>query len=840
MAISQRATRLLVAALWATAGADAFCRAVPERDELVFAGPSANYAVAPPVAKSTHAADSAEVLRWVIVEERTGAARSAAPVRAPVFLHEGEVAGPEALALVAWPSREPLSWQADDVRRGDDGGLARLHVWFATDLAPRETRRFALLRATANRAAPAAPLPTAVPAAIATTTADRLTLVAGPTRIELLPLASGAGPVAALALEGGPHWIFANGAGPVLAARDDRGVVQLGPDVAPRLLQWAVGPVFAKFVAEWTTAEARAAVRQEYRLFRDGTLRVAQIVTPQHGGPFTVERQSPLAGNLPDGADSVGELGFVSAVLNPVLRDVHGYQFQTVAPQGGERGWLLVPSTTAGDLGRVRVETDRFAVVGPGGLVRGEGPARSDLLRAFWHEIAFVPVALAGGATRPVHDEVLRAAQPLVAAVELPGLDAALAAAEFAALGREVQTTSWMSQVASAALRGRDDAFPRRVRDVEATVADWVRGVEEARDRITEGGRRPLAEHEKGRAAAGLDPYHITYGEIVFGWWQVRAALPQPVAQLVRNRMAAVHRALGRTDEWGWPYLDVFHRAQNMQMGPALLALGDPAQSPETRQFFRDLLNAPHLHAIGPGGQRPYAGRPHREIVQSDALYQAVVDFCLRATELIAHEALGVHPTAYGQYLDTVDVNTDLYHLHGGREGEQTIETRANFFRAQAHLHRWLSWGPGPAIVLLRADCAPGVRIGATEAWHFAHARRGRWVNWAELGHIFLSAKLPALANSESAKPRERPPAVDVVSVELRRDGMRLQWSEVPGAVGYRLYRLRPGEPPFWIESPYVRGGTPLRATEYLDASGLPGDTYRVHALDQDGRESAW
>jgi hypothetical protein len=813
-----------------------------EPDARVFAGPPATFAVAPPIPTPPPvAASAADVLRWIVVEERMNVARTAAPVRAPVFFHEGEIASPHELALVEWPSRQPLHWQGDDVRAAATGtGLARLHLWFEVDLAPRQTRLFALVRTSPGGEIIAAPLPTAVPAATAESTADRLVFTAGPTTIAFhRPTAAGA-PLAALGLAGGPQWLFEEGAGPSVVASDGDGETTFPAPAVPFLLSWAIGPVFAKIVAEWPAAGPRAAVRQEYRLFRDGTVQLAQIVTPPHAQPFTVQQQSLLTGVLHGPAEAMETTVLVPAVLNPVLRDVHAYRLQTIGRTGGNRAWLVVPSTVAGDLGRVHRQDPRFTVTAPGGLARGDGPARPDLLRAFWHQVTFAPVAVSGDPATPAHDEVLRAAQPLVAAVELPGLGAALAAAEFAALGREIQTTSWMSQVAAAALRGRDDAFPTRVRDVDSTVADWVRGVEEARNRITEGGTRPLAEHEKGRAAAGLDPYHITYGEVVWAWWQARAALPPPVARLVRTRMAAVRHALGRTDEWGWPYLDVFHRAQNMQMGPPLLALGDPEQTAEVRQYFRDLLNAPHLHAVGPGGQRPYAGRPHAEIQSSDALYQAVVDFCLRATELVAREDLGLHPAAYGQYLDTVDVNTDLFHPHAGRADEPPIETRANFFRAQAHVHRWLSWGPGPAIALLRGDAVPGVRIGATEAWHFAHARRGRWINWAELGHVFLSAKLPELAGLDSNRPAPRPPAVAGLTQELRRDGVRLRWSEVPGAAGYRIYRLRPGQPPFWINSPYARGGALITAHEYLDAYGQPGDSYRVHAVDREGRESPW
>src|SRR4051812_19650041 len=80
-----------------------------------FDGPTADYESGPPRIEQTA---EAGVLRWIWVEERMARARTGAPVRVPVFLAEGECQGPDELAVVRWPSREPVPVQYDDVRPG--------------------------------------------------------------------------------------------------------------------------------------------------------------------------------------------------------------------------------------------------------------------------------------------------------------------------------------------------------------------------------------------------------------------------------------------------------------------------------------------------------------------------------------------------------------------------------------------------------------------------------------------------------------------------------------------------------------------------------------------------
>ena len=355
------------------------------------------------------------------------------------------------------------------------------------------------------------------------------------------------------------------------------------------------------------------------------------------------------------------------------------------------------------------------------------------------------------------------------------------------------------------------------------------------------GAPRHLQEDEKGRAAGSLDPYHVTYDTTALAYWLMNGNLPQPVLESTRARMEAVRRQIGRVDESGWPYLDVFSRTQNMQMGPPLLTLADAGASAETRQYYRDQLSAPTLGAVMLRGLRPYQGRAQTQPGESDTLYQAVVDFMLRATELSTNESFGLQPVAFGRYLDAIDVNADLYHpAHPRSDDEGGRFARANFFRTQSHLHRWLAWGPAPFFALLqtRTRESDGLFPGATEAWQFANVLSGRWKNWPDQSWLFLSTVLPEKAGTHHPAPR--PPTASAIKTDHRADGNHVSWEKRPDAQIYRVYRLRNGAPPFWVDSPYRGGKVAGDSNERWDPDGKSDDRYVVHVVDQAGHESAW
>src|SRR5690606_3759342 len=86
-------------------------------------------------------------------------------------------------------------------------------------------------------------------------------------------------------------------------------------------------------------------------------------------------------------------------------------------------------------------------------------------------------------------------------------------------------------------------------------------------------GRTAPAEHEKGRAAGALDPYDLTYSHSAVYALQALGRATPLVEQINAGYARAVRGALGRVDSAGWPYVDTFNRALNMQMGAALAGL---------------------------------------------------------------------------------------------------------------------------------------------------------------------------------------------------------------------------------------------------------------------------
>src|SRR5690606_31037734 len=141
----------------------------------------------------------------------------------------------------------------------------------------------------------------------------------------------------------------------------------------------------------------------------------------------------------------------------------------------------------------------------------------------------------------------------------------------------------------------RQRTLQRAPRAGEDNPESWVRGAQAAEARITEQGRRAVKEHEKGRAAGGLDPYHITYTQSAVVGLAALDLVPEPT-RAVGLAIARGSRVFsGRVDEAGSPYIDCFFRASNMQMGPMLFGLteGKRAGDEALVRFARDLATAP-------------------------------------------------------------------------------------------------------------------------------------------------------------------------------------------------------------------------------------------------------
>jgi hypothetical protein len=801
----------------------------------VFSGPTAEYEVVPPVDSAHIVSGEPGFLRWVWIEERMNVARHNAPVRVPVFLAAGECQKPEQLVLIRWPSREIVVTQADDVRLGADGGVARLHLWFTTDLEAGGHQRLALVRRN--------PAPAGVVKSIdAHVTGDRLQIRSAGIDATFQRSNGNGTTLAALQFSDGPSLVFAGDAR-ATTTWSGSASPSTGKSSPPKSdsLSWGSGPVFAKVSSQFLD-ETGSTVAQVFRIFSEGSLNVIQTVLPSGGTDGqTLASQDFFRGNLVQPLQL--KVRPQSAVIIDSLVGVHpGYEVDALLQGGRAHGWLVVPGSLGGVAGRILLGKEgQFRLQAPGGLTRGKGDARVGTVRTYWAEVTFIPARREGeGLERAA---VLAAGQPLVAVVERPGVSLSMAVARLQDNVREMKPVGWVNESLTRSLQGKTSPFPKRKWTAEADPVFWVADAQRALSKVTGDSSRQLREDEKGRAAGSLDPYHITYDTTALVHWLLHGDLPSQVRDSLRARMEAVRRQLGRVNEEGWPYLDVFFRTQNMQMGPPLLTLADSGADPALRQYYRDQLSAPTLGAVMLRGLRPYQGRAQAKPEESDTVYQAVVDFMLRATELSLNESLGLQRVAFGRYLDAIDVNADLCHpAHPRTDDEGGRFARANFFRTQSHLHRWLAWGPSPFIALLQPPLKESEGRffpGATEAWQFANVLSGRWKNWPDQSWLFLSSVLPEKAAVYTAAPR---PAVAVnVRVQRQAGGNHVSWDKTTAAASYRIFRLRPGLPPLWLNSPYRTGSrqTDLQ-TEILDAEGKSDDGYLVHVVDQIGRESGW
>jgi len=93
-----------------------------------------------------------EVMRVLIVEERMGVARKNELVRVPLFFHAGECPDPASVSIheaTDVARKNPLTLQADDIRRDASGGVSRMHLYFEASLQPSE-RRVAGLQSSAS------------------------------------------------------------------------------------------------------------------------------------------------------------------------------------------------------------------------------------------------------------------------------------------------------------------------------------------------------------------------------------------------------------------------------------------------------------------------------------------------------------------------------------------------------------------------------------------------------------------------------------------------------------------------------------------------------------------
>jgi hypothetical protein len=340
-----------------------------------------------------------------------------------------------------------------------------------------------------------------------------------------------------------------------------------------------------------------------------------------------------------------------------------------------------------------------------------------------------------------------------------------------------------------------------------------------------------------------LDPYDITYNQSAAAALAVLDDVPAAVTAVNYAMAKAVRDEGGRVDPAGFPYIDCFSRTLNMQLGPVLFGLtaGKARNDTALVRFYRDLATSPPVQAVFGRGQRPYTGAPATKVDQTDFLYQAICDFWLRSSELLASENLSLHPLAYSRYNDCIDVMADIYHGVAARDKPGAVgQARANFYRGQAHTHRWLGWACAPYLRLLENPTEKAT-VGLTEAIHHSEAMKGRWKNWPDLTYYILADLLVREGLERHALP-ERPGMPRGLRVEDVGDGRRLEWAPVNNAAEYRVYRAeRSGGPYQWINSIYAESASqPTAQHEFMDHMAGKNFSYVITAVDTEGRESSW
>lgn len=808
----------------------------------VFNGPPSDYAN---VLAQTGEGDG-DVLRILHIEERAGVDRHGSLVRAPIFFGEGECRSLDQLAIMAESEngdKREIPWQADDIRLGPDGGVSRVHLWFPVDLKAGEKRRAHLVRRS-NMLAP----PRDSPRATIDASSDeiRVSTKAGSyiwkSNGELASL-----PVA------GKNWNFdAAGAFPRVLIKFPAHKEQPATEVlldrttAAREVSWSSGPLFAKISVRLSSKdEDGVALEQTYRVPHHGReLVITAAIFPGLRPGGVVRENRVLHGKMASPPAKEGRIARIPAGIRYSLRGEHSYGVNML--KSTSPGALLaVPLVIGGPNGTWAEEKDGSVTLrSQGGLQRGqEGEKKT--LKGFWTEMRLVP--LKESDERGIWEVYRRHVQPLVAVVEEPGATVEKFHTAIREISREMKPIGWRQEAGRAYVLGNFERVAPILKASEAPREQdrerLLRGAHGSLAKLTENGTKKLQEHEKGRAYGALDPYHVTYTQSAAAALAVLADAPPAVTKVNAVMASAVREFGGRVDDAGYPYIDVFSRNLNMQLGPVLFGLtaGAATEDTELVQFYRDLATAPPVQAVFGRAQRPYISGAATRSDQTDYLYQAICDFWLRATELLANEDLALHPLAYSRYTDAIDVMADVYHGVAARdEPDAAGQARANFFRGQAHTHRWLGWSCAPFIRLLE-DPAEKSAVGLTEAIHYTQTLKGRWKNWPDLTYYILADMLVSKGLERWSKP-DLPKRPAGVKADRTENGIQLSWEPVHQAAGYRIYRAeRAGGPYQWINSPYLESPLPISdRTTFEDPEGTAESVYVITAVDAEGRESAW
>lgn len=841
-------------------------------DPSVFDAPPAEHE--PVIAIGPAPADAP--LRTLLVEERMGVARTRDLVRVPLFFHAGECADPEGLMIFAAADAarsKPLPYQPDDIRRAADGTVARMHVYFFTELAAWERKPFVVVKGR-NPGANAETM-------TLTEAGDDVTFAGGDLSVTFRAKGKQAGgitliqsPFAKVAATQAPLaprvTLFrqAGDDGKLATLRENPAVDYSQPgSFEIRELKYAAGPVFAKLRVRVGPVGVPDALESTYLIPRYGGAVVARHrMFPE--GEATAETVSAswpvfLRGHAKFGdATSVPGVLKIPAGVRTLTSRVHGFNLEAAVSDSAKFAFMNVPDVVWGDHGVYAKDDGMLEFMGPGGMKR-EGASNSGSLRAWWFGLRYVLAPATDAAA--LRDVGLANMQPLTAVVDEPAITLADLQAQAAEVGKrfwEIKNwgRGWQQDAAihylggndrwrsGAAGRANDPAppknppkDPKKVRRPETDVEAWLPGwVQEQR---AAGGTWPL-QRPKGSdrdVAGGVEPYPLGYGA---------GSIPVLAKLVPSERLDRIVHTVGVASYWtngelygnGWPRITAFSNAYNMQIGSVFFGIygGKRKGDADLVRFYRDVTRSPGAVAIYGRGLRSYSG-DERKQERSDLLYQGISDLWLRVVELTSDENLMLHPTVFGRFSDAVDVTGDLQHRSVDKPVGLALDCRGNFFRTQAHDHRWEGWDAAPFIQMLRnaGDPKPA---GLTDAVYSMHQSSQGRINWSPLMNFFHPLAMLQQVRDGYLPPKLPPLPRNVTTVAAAGGGASVTWSAVPGAVGYRVYRAaQEGESLTFVNSPYGPKGKPLaKGTRYDDPAGTPTSFYFVTAIDANGYESHW
>lgn len=827
---------------------------VGANDLDVFAGPPAQ-----PEPWLTEARpEKGTPVRRLTIEERVGIARSGALVRVPLFFHAGECRDPNGLEIHAagdTKEKNPILYQADDIRRSPAGDIARMHIYFLADLNAWEQKQYDVFRGV-NPGRDAERIPLILIENDVKLAGEDLKLTfrtKGDRAGIITDIESSLGPVSLPHKQWAPRLVLVRQSADLKEQRRTTVSYLEKDSVDVRDVRVGAGPLFAKCIvrvgpkgipdhAEYTYIVPRKGnwFLQRQRLHPD-----EYDTTDVVGCDMNFLLQGRLVLGKPSAEQKVVK---IPSGLRKLVRGVHGYTTSAIVNSDARLSLIPIPCVQqavpaiqggSGPDGYV-------SIPGPASFKRTRG-ANSDPLRSFWTEVRYV-----WSSSTVVEDlwtTSLPHRQPLVAVVDEAWLKRDDLHSIFARMMSKVEghhSIGWEVDAARLYTSGQMESFLKRYQSScgKAERHDkehWLAGARKAYDKMSEGGTRKIAEWEKGKASGGLDPWNITYGTSPL---PVFSALVRPSegADLVCLAMSEAQRAFnGRVDEFGFSYIDCFHSAFNMQVGSILLGLhaGCRFENHALSQFFRDCSRTPAVLDIYGHGERTYPSL-RSEGGNSDVLYQMTSDYFLRMAEIATGEDLWLHPMVHGRYLDMVDVTADLMHRMSDATKTPSWH-RANFMRGQCHDHRWEAWSAGPFARLLKQD-GNGPLVGITEACYYARRLERYAANRWNVTYVFLADV--AIDKTLSWPSTRRGPLLPgTTQVKRESSGNLVRWSKVEGDIlGYRVYRApQIGGPWTFLNSPYVNPpGRLIPITRFLDSEGKQGDRYFVTAVDKNRRESRW